>query len=390
MPRCAFALAVLTLAGWMSAFGPGGRPAAGAAQGRAQPPPAHLRIDSGFVGPDGGRFVWRGISAFRLAEFVARGRISEVEAYLDWAASQRLTVVRVFAMAHHLFRLGPDEGRAALPTLLDLAAARSLHVEIVALVDTAEIEVDLDAHVRAVGEIAARHPNALVEMANEPGHPTQRSAVHGPERLRALAALVPERVPVALGSVEYGSELAAGDYVTFHPPRDAGDGGWGHVLRLADGAGLLTRFGKPVVSDEPIGAGPRFVAGRRDDSPARFAAAAALTRLAGIHPTFHYEGGLHAVRPVGRELECFEAWTRGLDLTAGVPDDRGDFFAADRLGSLAQVGGARAAFGRVAGDDGWVLAVDPAEEVSIAWAPPWRGADVLSAPGVRLFRGRRR
>ena len=102
------------------------------------------------------------------------------------------------------------------------------------------------------------------------------------------------------------------------------------------------------------------------------------------------EGGLHAIRPVGREIECFEAWTRGLELTTGVPVERGDFLAADRLGSLAQVGGARAAFGRVAGDDGWVLAVNPADQVSIAWAPPWRGAGVLSAPGVRLFRGRRR
>jgi hypothetical protein len=320
---------------------------------------------------------------------LARGRSADVEAYLDWARSQNLTVVRVFAMAHHLFRLSPEEGRAALPRLLDLAAARKLHVEIVALVDTAEVTVDLDAHVRAIGELAVRHPNALIEIANEPGHPTQSPEVHRPDRLQKLVSLVPEPVPVALGSVEYDDAFAAADYATWHVPRDAGHEGWGHVLRIADGARLLARFNKPVVSDEPIGAGPKFMAGRRDDNPARFAAAAALTRFVGLHPTFHYEGGLQAIPPSGRELECLEAWRRGLDLAARLPEDRGAFLPADRVSTLARISGARVALGRVAVEDAWLLLVDPAEKASVAWNAPWQAVEETGVPGVRLLRGRR-
>ena len=65
---------------------------------------------------------------------------------------------------------------------------------------------------------------------------------------------------------------------------------------------------RPIVSDEPIGAGP-LRSGRRDDAPARFRAAM-LTRLAGLGATFHYEGGLQAKVPQGRELECSTPGTR--------------------------------------------------------------------------------
>ena len=58
------------------------------------------------------------------------------------------------------------------------------------------------------------------------------------------------------------------------------------VLAVAAGAELLTKLKKPVVSDEPIGAGATYQPGRRDDQPARFRAAALLTRLVGMGATF--------------------------------------------------------------------------------------------------------
>jgi hypothetical protein len=376
--------------------GPAGEPAGESRPAGSTPPSAeapgssHLRTQQArFVRADGAPFEWRGVSAFRLAEMVARGKAADAEAYLTWAASARLTVVRVFTMAHHLFRLSPQDGRAALPLVLELAAARGLYVEVVALADTAEITVDLDAHVRAIGEIAAGYPNALVEIANEPGHPTQGSEVHRPEVLRKLAALVPASVPVALGSLEYGDGFAAADYATWHVPRDAGHEGWGHVLRVADGAPLVDRFRKPVVSDEPIGAASKFSAGRRDDEPARFAAAAAVTRFAGMQPTFHYESGLQATPAAGRELECLQAWTRGLDLVGRLPQDRGEFLSMDRAATVATVDGARATYGRVVGGEAWLLLVDPVPNVSVKWVAPWRASEDWEVPGVRLFRGRR-
>ena len=268
----------------------------------------HLRISgTRFLKPDGSVFAWRGITAFRLLEFVARGRDAEADAYLKWAASKQLTLVRVLAMADGIFQLSPADGWRALPRLLEMARTHGVYVEVVALTGTTVIDVNMAQHVKAIGEICARHPNALLELANEPGHPTQSAAVHDPATLQSLAKLVPKEVPLALGSVEYGDGFAAGTYVTWHAPRTAR---W--PAEIAAGAALLRRFRKPVVNDEPIGAADLAVPGRRDDNPEHFRQAAAATRRAGLGATFHYDGGIQA-RPLTRiEMRCLDAWLAEL------------------------------------------------------------------------------
>lgn len=254
---------------------------------------------------------------------VARGREAEAETYLDWARDHGVTVVRVLTTARHLFELAPADGVAALPRLLTLAAERGVHVEVVALADTLEFEpAALDAHVAAVGKIAAAHANALVEIANEPFHHTQHPSLHDRATLARLAALVPDEVLVAYGSGRTiddspDGESGGGDYVTVHTPR-GGDDPWNHVRELADGAALVARYGRPVVSDEPIGVAPEASRGRRDNSPERLRAAALLTRMTGMHATFHYEGGLQARVPEGVELACFEAWAEAW---TDLPDE---------------------------------------------------------------------
>jgi hypothetical protein len=321
-------------------------------------------------------FQWRGISAFRLLEQVAHGKSSDAEAFLTWASSQKLTVVRLLAMAHHLFQLHPDEGRAALPRLLEMAAAHGLYVEIVALADTEAISVDFEAHIKAIGEIASKYPNALVEIANEPGHQTQHAGLHRAERAAKLASLIPEPVPVALGSVEYGEGFAGGDYVTTHLPRDAGEDGWGHVRALASGADLIARWQKPVISDEPIGAAAKYVRGRRDNDPARFRAAALLTRLTGIGATFHYEGGLQATIPAAAELACFNAWNEAWTLLPEGLEQQGRF---EVIGS-----GTSAEYRRLGEREGWILMLPPLR------APQplagWKTADTKRLDGVTLTR----
>lgn len=352
------------------------------------PGPASLSIRGTRFHAGDAPFEWRGITAFALVEQIAHGRGAEAEAYLKWAAGQRLTVVRVLTMAEHLFKLTPDEGRAALPHLLEIAAAHGLYVEVVALADTAATPVDLEAHVKAIGAIAGKHSNALIEIANEPGHSTQRRDVRDPQRLRALANLVPEGIPVALGSAEYDDAFAAGDYATYHFPRDGGEEGWGHVLRLAEGASLVTRWGKPVVNDEPIGAAPQFVAGRRDNDPARFAAAALLSRLAGLYPTFHYDAGLLAKVPTGRELESLNAWTAALRVGERVAWQETEFLHGEALGALVRASGARAVFARAGKQEAWILLVDAGPTVSVEWMPGWQAAGEWDVPGARLLRGR--
>jgi len=118
---------------------------------------------------------------------------------------------------------------------------------------------------------------------------------------------VPAAVPVSLGSIEWGDGFAAGRYVTWHAPRTAN---WDR--EIAKGAGLVKKFAKPVISDEPIGAADKPEPGRRDNDPARFRAAGAAARAAGIGSTFHYDGGIQTRMPTTIEMACLDAWLAGL------------------------------------------------------------------------------
>jgi hypothetical protein len=349
-----------------------------------------LRIEgTRFVTSAGTTFEWRGITAFRLVDYVADGESGKAEAFLDWAAQQRLTVVRVLTMMGGLFDLKPADGRRALPHLLEMAAARGIFVEVVALAGTADIPVDLDGHIDAVGRILAEHPNGLLEIANEPVHPSQSAEVQEPAVLAALATRVPRDVPISLGSIERGDGFGAGSYITWHSPRESGRGGWGHVLALAEGAALVARWQKPVVSDEPIGAGPEFQPGRRDNDPARFRAAALLTRLTGLGATFHYDGGIHARVPTGPELECFNAWNEGWALLpdAGAGDFRAGVVAN---GIVASYDPARilGTFERSSAEAGWILALGDSE-AAVSLRSPWRVESVRPLAGGRLLRATR-
>jgi hypothetical protein len=274
-------------------------------------PPAedvHLRVrDTSFIAPDDTVFRWRGISAFRLLEFVAHGREKEADAYLRWAASKKLNVVRVFAMADGIFQLSPEDGLRALPRLFEMARRHGIYVEIVAFTGTSVIKVDRATFVKAIGAICARHPNALLELANEPGHPTQAKEMHDPAHLQSLLPLVPKQVPLALGSVEYHDGFGAGTYVTWHSPRGSD---W--ARQVEEGAALLRKFKKPVINDEPIGAADAAIPGRRDNDPARFRAAAEAMRRAGLGATFHYEGGIQTRLLTKVETACLDAWLAGL------------------------------------------------------------------------------
>jgi hypothetical protein len=367
---------------------------AGCNRGSASPRVQHhLRVSgASFTTADRHPFQWRGITAFRLLEYVAGGKEDEAERFLSWAERQRLTVVRVLAMGGGFMNLSAEDGRNALPRLLDLAAAHRLHIEIVALAGTRDTPLDLDAQLEAIGRIATEHDNALIEIANEPAHPSQLPDVHRPETLVRLRSRVPRTIPVALGLVEGLERASAGDYITWHPPRDPGRDGWGHVLALADGRDLLKQWNKPVVSDEPIGAGAAFETGRRDDSPERFRAAALLTRLAGLGATFHYEGGLQAAIPTGRELECFNAWNEAWTLLPSDIERTGAFKRAGEDGAAVvdySQDKALAVFERQRGNLAWVAVINPSQGFAMRWGSGWNPQQTRRLQGVWLISARR-
>lgn len=327
---------------------------------------------------DGSPFDWRGITAFRLLEMEASGRGDEVDRYLSWAASQHLNVVRVLAMAKHLFELPPDRGLAHLDALLDKAEKARVFVEIVALADTASYSIDPAEHVARVGAIAARHPNVFLEIANEPYHGTQQAPLHDDAYLETLLARVPDQVLTALGEAGYPRVYARGDYATAHMSRSSGAAGWGHVRDLIEGRRMLREAGRPLINDEPIGAGPRFDPGRRDDSPERFRAAALLTRMLGLGATFHYEGGLQARIPSGRELESFQAWQEAWTLLP--PDLSGAKVEEIGFGRLVTAIGTQAvgAYTAVKEGNAWLLVFGVDGDTESRWAPGWtRGPCVI-------------
>ena len=71
-----------------------------------QAPRTHLQIQgTRFFTPDGQPFQWRGITAFRLLDYVADKNEAEAEAFLKWADAQKLPVALVLAMGGGLMDL---------------------------------------------------------------------------------------------------------------------------------------------------------------------------------------------------------------------------------------------------------------------------------------------
>ena len=352
-----------------------------------------LRADGRRLVDESGRpFVWRGITGFRAVELVATGRATAADSFFAWARAQDASVVRVLTMSANLFRLAPDAGVAALPKTLELAARHGLYVEVVGLADTASIQVDHRTHMRAVGAACAARPNCLIEIANEPRHPTQDSRVGDPAYLRELRSVVPRSVPVALGAAHGGddesAEFAGGDYVTVHgnraddeSPADPADrAGWRWVGRIAAQRALSERTGKFVVNDEP----------RRDDLTAgKHLAVALLCRVMGVGDTFHYSGGLQADVATGAELAALAARRRGW---SAIPPDFSsssrEVGASDAPVRSADSSAVVHVYSALRERDGYVVAISGTATVPrVQWSDRWpKRQAVLSEHGVTLWK----
>ena len=184
-------------------------------------------------------------------------------------------VVRVLTMSGSLFDLRPEDGRRALPRLLELAATKAYASKWSRWPTQRRSRQPAGARGRNRPDCHA-HPNALLEIANEPGHPSQSAEVHQPDVLEALAARLAPEISIALGSIERGDGFGAGGLVTWHSPRDLG----AEVgPRARAGAGRGPADDVEEASDQRRADWRRRIAsaGRRDDVPARFRAAGLLS-----------------------------------------------------------------------------------------------------------------
>jgi hypothetical protein len=259
------------------------------------------------------------VTAFALLEQIAHGRRGDADAYMRWAQATGFNLVRVLAMADVLFKLPADEGLRHMPALFEMAARRGLYVEIVALADTASYRMDLAGlrgQTAAVGRLAAGHPNAVVQLANEHYHPTQSRELHAAAVLAELGRLIPPNVlHTESASAEEEADAPLGQYITRHLSRSGSPAEMLGRLQLL--GRLAVRMGRPVVNDEPIGAAERDQPGRRLSDPGFFRELASRTLAAGLAGgTFHCEDCLHARIPGPIQQACARAWVQGASVSA--------------------------------------------------------------------------
>lgn len=229
---------------------------------------------------------------------------------LDEFAALGFNLVRVFA--GRLTWCGQEVGHVydRLPEFCGAAHERGLNVEASALTDSRDGNreaYDRRAHNDRVGSLIDNFD--ILERANEPWHPTQFELTPG--FLDSLAR--PGRgVILANGAAEDDESTAyagTGDYITQH--LDRGRDVWNMVRRVRELMAVSEATGRPVLNNEPIGAGESDERGRRCADPAIHYTMGALNRLFGVGGIFHSSDGLVAQRLGPQQRACAEAFIAG-------------------------------------------------------------------------------
>lgn len=350
--------------------------------------PPSLRVEGRqFVDATGRVYIPRWVSGLTL---LARTPAQQT-AFLDWARDTGFNGVRVLTGALTWADQTPDGARAALPALLDRAAARGLVVEVTALTDT-ESGYDARAHLRGIVDILAGRRGVVLELANEVGHPTQAADLT-PARLRAWGdeLATPRGVLWAIGAVD--GPIRAGDYTTVHLDRDPPF--WSQVARVRQIGELADTFNMPVINNEPIGADEihgRETGRRRWDDPAGFFALGVLDRAFHTGGVHHSQAGLMAERPGPIQQQCAAAYVAGHRVVEAVLNGgRGEFLDVGAATSpLVSVDRTRvvSAYSFVAGDRGVLVLLGLTRDPGLSLAPGWRQvrrvATMTAKDGLRI------
>lgn len=216
-----------------------------------------LTTDGPYFLQDGELWWWSGLTAFLLLKRFLTERKDDALRYMDWAASIDVNVLRVFSQVDWdgsptggvevgFFAKDYPDYDDRMHEMYDEAASRGLYIETVAHTFPYDIDAMI-AHSVRVDNIAAQHPNALFEDANEP-----------PVNHIPIDEIVRRFTPRTLASSgQYDPSPYPGrQWGNDHPPRDAEfarkfKGGW----EVQTGAGPFAEFQppwpNPWVLDEP-------------------------------------------------------------------------------------------------------------------------------------------
>lgn len=237
----------------------------------------------------GQKFVWAGVTAFDAPQRLVEGDTS----YIDWAAQEGFTLVRVVPASVYRTPRTLEDGIAAIGPFLTAAAERGLYVEVVVGVDTAMYglsESAFKAYAQDIAKVVNLHSNAVVEMVNEINHHTHQEYVGDEGLHRVLLSFFV--MPGSAGSSHGGAvaQWAAGEYLTHHSDRRLTP-----QENASHMAAAQARFGKPVVDDEALGIGPVARAGSRTNDPQYALQQAQMYHRYGLGGvTLHLDMGLDA------------------------------------------------------------------------------------------------
>lgn len=343
----------------------------------ARPPMVFLRPD--------GRFLLQGEQTFRplFASFLSACGVpdEQVIAGMDELQALGFNGFRVFA-GDLGFANGqtPASARARLPFVLEQALGRDLMVEVTAITGSAT-NFDVVEHIAEINKILVNYPNALLELANEPYHPTQSERVHDPSYLRTLAELVDPKLLYAFGAAEEDESdmMAGGEYVTVH--LDRGRDKWNMARRVRELAALSENTKKFVMDNEPIGAADASDPGKRERDPAVFFTLGALDRLFEVGSVFHSDNGLHCLPLSEHVRACAEAHLAGH--RAIDTEDRLAFMNAGWAGSPVVKGNFDQlirAYSGVAGNAGYTVVVGHTDAGlgTVEFGNGWQNGETLA------------
>lgn len=347
---------------------------------------------------DGQPFVWRGATEFQMLDYVADGNEAQAIATLDWMKAERFNVARVLTMMPPggWFELSPAAAQAALPRLFNLASARGVWLELVALAGTKDGDYSIPAleqHVAAIGAACRQTSTngcAAVELANENAHPSQRDDLDEQPTIDHFMSLLPHDMPISAGSnccgqTDEGMVYAGGTYITVHNDRSRDT--WERTRHLRELETVSAVNFMPVVGDEPIGFDEVDQPGRRSANENEAFGQGATGRVIDVAITFHYEAGLRALPPGPIAAGAARAFIAG---TMIAPDDvhltfRNAGWSGVLESPVKEFSGAVRVFSGI-GRVNVAVALGTESGFTVRMTDGWiRGATLVNRPGVQVF-----